>query len=390
TLLTLKSSAPEEIIISYNIGCQWGKNLWKRIGIYRLDLTPPQRPESVIILVPKFHLLAHIVACQEEFSFAFEVEVGETDGEAPEHTWAISNHVAASMKEMGPGSRQDTLDDHWSDHNWHKNMNLPKLLLRRIKDAVPHCEENRITFELLSETVVSSGDDGEARLKEWTDKIEAWEKHCVSEEKIPNPYILTVKPLTMASVWLRLNEEGCDAEWGASSGMLILANKMIADGILAEQAQSDLQKDATSLGVHFTDIQQVKVLDQTSCLRREIESWMEVQHVYMLEVVAIRDARDHLAGGDCIVAWNIDLLLLSRLLADHKIVCDKRLLNYEWELHKAQAAEALAVVRRKIILETYVVNHKEVYGHGQKTETASNKLLDACRTEKAWGIATYN
>ncbi|PBK89380.1 hypothetical protein ARMGADRAFT_898734, partial [Armillaria gallica] len=112
------------IIISYNIGCQWGKNLWKRIGIYRLDLTPPQRPESVIILVPKFHLLAHIVACQEEFSFAFEVEVGETDGEAPEHTWAISNHVAASMKEMGPGSRQDTLDDHWSDHNWHKNMNL--------------------------------------------------------------------------------------------------------------------------------------------------------------------------------------------------------------------------------------------------------------------------
>lgn len=43
--------------------------------------------------------------------------------------------------------------------------------------------------------------------------------------------------LTMASVQLRLNEEGCDAEWGASSGTLILANKMIADGILAKQAQ---------------------------------------------------------------------------------------------------------------------------------------------------------
>ncbi len=70
---------------------------------------------------------------------------------------------------------------------------LAKLLLRRIKDAVPHHEENHITFELLSETVVSSGNDGEARLKEWTDKIEAWEKCRVSEEKIPNPYILTVK-----------------------------------------------------------------------------------------------------------------------------------------------------------------------------------------------------
>ncbi len=129
TLLTLKSSAPEEIVISYNIGCQWGKNLWKHIGIYGLDLTPPQRPESVIILVPKFHLPAHIVACQEEFSFAFDVEVGETDGEAPECTWAISNHVAASMKEMGPGSHQDMLDDHWSNHNWRKNTNLCQSVL---------------------------------------------------------------------------------------------------------------------------------------------------------------------------------------------------------------------------------------------------------------------
>ncbi|KAK0430926.1 hypothetical protein EV421DRAFT_1743608 [Armillaria borealis] len=349
----------------------FSNELWRAMYcIYGPDLTPPQRPESVTILVPKFHLPAHIVACQEEFSFAFEVEVGETDGEAPECTWVIFNHVAASTKEMGPGSRQDTLDDHWSDHNWCKNTNirqyvssldygeiliapLAKLLLHRIKDTMPHREENRITFELLSEMVVSSGDDA----------------------------------LTMASVWLRLNEEGCDAEWGALSGMLISANKMIADGILAKQAQSDLQKDATSLGVHSMDIQRVKVLDWTSCLQREIESWMEVQRVYMPEVIAIRDARDHLAGRDCVVAWNIDLLLPSRLLADHKIVCDKRLLDYEWELRKAQATEALAIVRHKIILETYIMNHKEVYGHGQKTGTASNKLLDACCTEKAWGIA---
>ncbi len=41
----------------------------------------------------------------------------------------------------------------------------------------------------------------------------------------------------MALVQLRLNEEGCDAEWGASSGTLISVNKMIANSILAEQAQ---------------------------------------------------------------------------------------------------------------------------------------------------------
>ncbi len=36
---------------------------------------------------------------------------------------------------------------------------------------------------------------------------------------------------------LRLAEEGLDAEWGASTSTLILANKMIANGLLTKQAQ---------------------------------------------------------------------------------------------------------------------------------------------------------
>ncbi len=48
---------------------------------------------------------------------------------------------------------------------------------------------------------------------------------------------MACEALTMASIRLRLAEEGLDAEWGASTGTLISANKMIADGLLAEQAQ---------------------------------------------------------------------------------------------------------------------------------------------------------
>ncbi len=47
---------------------------------------------------------------------------------------------------------------------------------------------------------------------------------------------MACEALTMASIHLRLAEEGSDAEWGASTDTLILANKMIADGLLAEQA----------------------------------------------------------------------------------------------------------------------------------------------------------
>ncbi len=152
----------------------------------------------------------------------------------------------------------------------------------------------------------------------------------------------------------------------------------------------DLQRDSKALGPHSTDIQRVKILDRTSRLRRQIDAWIEVQRVYMPEVSGIRDQQDQTEGSDCLMAWNIDLLLPSKLLAEHKVSCDNRLLNYEWELRLAQVSEALATVRRKILLETYVFNHKEVYTQGQKAGTASNALLANCRREKTWSIATYN
>lgn len=68
--------------------------------------------------VPKFHLNAHIQKCQVNYSFNFSPDVGWTDGEAPERGWAAINAVANSTKEMGPGSRHDTFDDHFGDYNW--------------------------------------------------------------------------------------------------------------------------------------------------------------------------------------------------------------------------------------------------------------------------------
>jgi hypothetical protein len=76
--------------------------------------------KSFYFLVPKFHLPAHIMACQTVFSFNFNRCVGRTDGKAPEHGWSQINPVATSTVEMGPGHRRDTLDDHFGDVNWKK------------------------------------------------------------------------------------------------------------------------------------------------------------------------------------------------------------------------------------------------------------------------------
>ena len=82
-------------------------------------------------LVPKFHLPAHVEACNLAYSFNLTKGVGRTDGEAPERGWANINPAAQSTKEMGPGSRRDTLDDHFGDWNWKKitKMGEPHVLL---------------------------------------------------------------------------------------------------------------------------------------------------------------------------------------------------------------------------------------------------------------------
>ncbi|KAG6873723.1 hypothetical protein C0992_008445, partial [Termitomyces sp. T32_za158] len=121
-------------------------------------------------LVPKFHLMAHIQKCQVDYSFNFTPHVGQTDGEAPERGWAAVNAVSNSTKEMGPGSRHDTLDDHFGDYNWRKIMTLSSTFVRKVHQAIFQREEHVIAFQefdaALPEEDVSS----------WTAMVHAWER----------------------------------------------------------------------------------------------------------------------------------------------------------------------------------------------------------------------
>jgi hypothetical protein len=116
------------IVVSYDIACQWSRNLESRCSTYGPNVISDSPDLEVTYLVPKFHLPAHVTKCQEDFSFNFTPRVGRTDGESPERGWAAANAIANSTKEMGPGSRRDTLDDHFGDYNWRKITDLGKQL----------------------------------------------------------------------------------------------------------------------------------------------------------------------------------------------------------------------------------------------------------------------
>ena len=109
-----------EVVASYDIACQWSRNLRSCHQVYGVDYSQ----YILHYLIPKFHLNAHEEKCQIEYSFNYYKGVGRTDGEAVEHGWAAVNPVATSTKEMGAGHRHDVLDDVFGAYNWDKVRKL--------------------------------------------------------------------------------------------------------------------------------------------------------------------------------------------------------------------------------------------------------------------------
>lgn len=124
---SMAQNTPDELVVSYDIACQWSKNIWKRLESYQRVLN--HRINTITFLIPKFHLPAHQEYCGAHYSFNLTIHVGRTDGEAVERGWAFVNAFAGSVKEMGPGSRRDKLDDVFGDYNWRKVTHLRKRLV---------------------------------------------------------------------------------------------------------------------------------------------------------------------------------------------------------------------------------------------------------------------
>ena len=123
---SIQQSRLKNFIISYNIACQWSVNLKERMFAFDHEFLLFNGATQVKFFVPKFHLPAHISACRSKYPFNFGKGVGRTEGETPKRGWSDTNALAPSTREMGPGSRRDTLDYHFGDHNWQKVTSISK------------------------------------------------------------------------------------------------------------------------------------------------------------------------------------------------------------------------------------------------------------------------
>jgi hypothetical protein len=113
------------LILSYDIACQWYRNLRLRIAQLPSPMRMPIKVfTSIRYVIPKFHIYGHGARCQFRFSLNFLRWSARTNGEEPERWWAHINPVSMSTKEMSPGSRADVIDDHAAAWNFRKITGL--------------------------------------------------------------------------------------------------------------------------------------------------------------------------------------------------------------------------------------------------------------------------
>jgi hypothetical protein len=119
--------------ISYDIACQYNKNLFMRIMHHTFpeDLRQDLKSKHVMFFIPKMHHEDHGAECQAQYSFYHTRGVGRTHGETTEQEWASINKVGVATRENGGGARHGTLEDHWGWWNHQKCIGMGKHMSRR-------------------------------------------------------------------------------------------------------------------------------------------------------------------------------------------------------------------------------------------------------------------
>ncbi|KAG1789918.1 hypothetical protein EV424DRAFT_1549952 [Suillus variegatus] len=358
---TLRNNSLKILNVSYDIACQWHKHIWSRMESLPQSHHLNHASKIIHFFVPKFHLPAHVAKCQSLFSFNFTRFVGRTDGEAPERGWSNINPVASSTKNMGPGCRRDTLDDHFGDWNWKKVVGLGALLLNKMKDALIERAEHQAAFDEF-DAVISI----EHRAT-WLSEMVIWEQNP-NDTTVPNPLEMKAIAITQAGARLRLAElEANELERGIDVSLHpeVSPSVLIASGLDLEEEQHRLKSLVESMGMHVTDTQRGSIVRMRNSLRRKIETWARVQVLYMPAV--LQGGRDDQHNAEDIV------LSLPSWMKNKP--CDLHLQNIEWELRYAQAYDALEELRQCLRIHCSLLTFKREWIRGQGANTRAQNTL---------------
>ncbi|KAJ6518332.1 hypothetical protein C8R47DRAFT_959834, partial [Mycena vitilis] len=372
---SLEGTKLQRFFVSYDIACQWHKNIWVRMSQYDAEIQFVDDRKFMTWLVPKWHLPAHIEACNVRFSFNLTRDVGQTDGEAPERGWANANPLATSTKEMGPGARRDALDDHWNDWNYKKIIAFGRVMLKKMTEAVPQMVEKAAALVHIESTLeVASRDVEEGPVAEWTAMAELWEEN--PDE--PNPFEIKNRNDHLAKVRHDLAVEAAARE---------AAGKALDGAADCFFARIALGFDASATGLHPTHNQRTAMVERTGKLRRKIVSWIDIQHAFFPEVKVLRDkedeARARIARTQAVPGLQVHELrlwlpseMMKRPGAKQGMTpLQREAVEHEYRLRVGQGNETLDEIRGQLLVRTHLYKHKDANVRGVRESTRSSTKI---------------
>ncbi|KAJ7811147.1 hypothetical protein B0H14DRAFT_3090662 [Mycena olivaceomarginata] len=325
--------------------------------LYHDTLTIDGTGKFMTFLVPKFHLPAHIEACNLKFSFHLTRDVGQTDGEAPERGWADANPLARSTKEMGPGFRRDTMDDHFNDWNHKKIIALGYMTRRKVEKAVAEMTRTR---EALADMEESLGPGP------------TWEADITA----PNPFETIRKDQHLAKVWAELAAEA--AAW---------------------KAEGKEDAGAVKGDMHITELIAMGLqLEDQHKLRSKIVAWAEVQQKFFPALANVRQREDEerarTSAGQSVPGLRVSDMVFwlpSAVAAApgpdvEGVTIGKAVQEHEYRLRVGQASEALHEVRRLLLVRTHLYKLKDTHSRGVRANMRSGDKITALN-QQVWRVA---
>ncbi|KZV99664.1 hypothetical protein EXIGLDRAFT_605378 [Exidia glandulosa HHB12029] len=117
----------------YDVVCKWWVQFHERLATtpWMVEDFPDLVKSWPLIItgIGKYHSPNHIESCRRVRDIHLKPGMGMFDGDNGERVWAILGKIGTSVQEMGPGQREDTLNEHFADWNMLKTVELRKRLL---------------------------------------------------------------------------------------------------------------------------------------------------------------------------------------------------------------------------------------------------------------------
>ncbi|PBK59415.1 hypothetical protein ARMSODRAFT_991160 [Armillaria solidipes] len=369
----------QNLFVSYDIACQWNINFKTRMK----ELPSHLRLRGGVGLscgVPKLHAKAHKMACQCEYAIGIQFGTGRTDGEGIEQTWAVVNAIAWSTKEMGPGSRHDTLDDHFAYHNFVKLIGLGDMLHKRLTEA-----ENQVIAHRKYHGDFTRALPKSEYAEEWTAVVEEWDQDWSK----PSPYLSVAEHVTEQDLKLKLKEDERRAKaCGEIPIHKISATSCLGLGLLIEDSQRRISAIVSGEG-ELSSSELADVEMRRTNLEKLIEQFRELQIVYM-PGIALRIEREQEAATTAIEAEDDKLWFPSDLSeVVRNSICHSGLGEKEKVLREAQCWDALAAIRSSLRAEASVHAFRNEHLRGQEALSHASDVLDSWKAKRNLAAQKY-